>query len=214
MPGVLFYNPLARQLSISGAILPGWTATFYLSETTTPAAIYEDGAMENAHTNPVEADADGHMPPIYLDPDVTYRVIIKDANGVTVPDGDIDPIDVSRGSGGGGSLPFTIIYGRCDEDGTLLAGSSGIDHVEGPQTHAVDGLYQFYFEDVFENPPVCSVTVNTNLGVNDKWTANISQIHEDYADVVVHNEAGDRGNKEVHFIAIGVLGDGGGGGGD
>lgn len=102
MAGVLFYLPNARQLSVSGGILPGWTATFYLTGTTTARNVYADGDLSTSLGNIVEADADGHMPPIYLDPDVTYRVLIKDANGVLQPDGDVDPIDVSRGEGGGG----------------------------------------------------------------------------------------------------------------
>lgn len=157
MAGVLFYNPLARQLSISGTILPGWTAQFYLTGTTTPADVYTDGALTTPHTNPVEADADGHMPPIYLNPAVTYRVLMKDADGVTVPDGDIDPIDVSRGSGGSGSAP-PIAHGRVNAGGTLQAGSANIASVTRPST----GQYLITFTaSYFSSVPTCVGSIAT-----------------------------------------------------
>lgn len=68
--------------------MPSCTATFYLSGTTTDAAIYHDGALTNPFTDPVTADATGTFPAIYLDPAVVYRVIIKTSAGVTISDTD------------------------------------------------------------------------------------------------------------------------------
>jgi hypothetical protein len=58
----------------------------YLAETTTPATTYSnDTGTEN--TNPIILDANGECN-LYLDDDVSYRLILKDANDVTYFDKD------------------------------------------------------------------------------------------------------------------------------
>lgn len=145
MSGALFHLPNARQLSSAGAILPGWKAQFYQTNTTTPAAVYADGDLETPLTNPVEADAAGQMAPIYLDPDVTYRVQIYDANDVLISD--VDPIDVSRGSGSGGSGP-AIACGYVNAAAgppALWAKSTGVASVANPDP----GLWVITFTSGF-----------------------------------------------------------------
>ena len=58
----------------------------YLSGTTTPAVSYSDGdGTEN--TNPIILDANGECD-LYLDDDIAYRLILKDANDVVYFDRD------------------------------------------------------------------------------------------------------------------------------
>jgi len=86
--GALFYNPVAKPLSSNGTFMSGCTATFYLTGTTTAATIYADGALTTPLANPLSADASGTFVPIYLDPDVIYRVQIKTSTGSLISDTD------------------------------------------------------------------------------------------------------------------------------
>lgn len=90
----LFSEPTARPLTPSGAIMPGAKLTFYESGTTTPATVYADAALQTPLSNPVEADASGRFPPIYLDPLTTYRVLLHDADDVLIYD--VDPYLAAR----------------------------------------------------------------------------------------------------------------------
>ena len=65
-------------------------AYFYLTGTTTPAAVYTTSAISTPLSNPVVADSGGLLPPIYPDPTKTYRLILKDSGGSTIQD--IDPV--------------------------------------------------------------------------------------------------------------------------
>jgi len=59
----------------------GSTYQFFLSGTTTPANVYQDGALTNPFpiTGFVTADNYGRFPPIYLDTSVAYRVRFYDS---------------------------------------------------------------------------------------------------------------------------------------
>jgi hypothetical protein len=77
--------PLIRYvvMGTDGQPSAGAKAYFYLSGTSTPQNVYSDAALTTPRSNPVEADADGVLPPIYFAA-VNYRVLITDANGVTI----------------------------------------------------------------------------------------------------------------------------------
>lgn len=77
----IFQLPKAIPIS-SGVVLPGAKASFYLTTTTTPTPVYTTSARNVAHTQPVEADAAGVLPAIYLDPDIVYKVTLTNAAGV------------------------------------------------------------------------------------------------------------------------------------
>jgi hypothetical protein len=67
---------------------------FYLTGTTTPATVYQDEDLSDAHANPVVADSNGVFPPIYLDPQVSYRMkAIRSAGDLNNPLRDDDPIN-------------------------------------------------------------------------------------------------------------------------
>jgi hypothetical protein len=92
MNAYLFYDPRARPLSISGAILPNAKLKFFVTLTTTPTAVYADAALTTPLGTEVTADSNGQFVPIYMSPLVTYRVQIYDQFGVLQPYGDIDPL--------------------------------------------------------------------------------------------------------------------------
>lgn len=84
----LFINPFSPLLGLTGLPAGAATVTFYLTGTTTLATVYDDDG--DPLTNPVHADAFGHLPAIYLDDAIIYRVVYKTALGVVL--GDIDPV--------------------------------------------------------------------------------------------------------------------------
>jgi len=74
---------LPKQTLIgAAAIKPSWKVNFYLTGTTTPAAVYTTSALSVAHTQPVQADSGGVLATVYLDPSVTYKASVYDAADV------------------------------------------------------------------------------------------------------------------------------------
>lgn len=79
MAGALI--PVWRMQAMEdGAPAPGALLYTWLSGTSTPQAVYSNLALSATHTNPVEADADGVFPIIYLAA-VNYRMELRNADG-------------------------------------------------------------------------------------------------------------------------------------
>lgn len=76
------FNPSRAILMTSGLIRPSWKVEFFLTTTTTPTPVYTTSALSTTHTQPVEADAGGVLPAIYLDPSITYKASYYDENDV------------------------------------------------------------------------------------------------------------------------------------
>jgi hypothetical protein len=92
---MLFFRGKQRILDANGRPVSGAKANFYLTTTSTRANIYQNAALSTPHTNPVEADSAGFLPPIYLSSDITYRCEITDSAGGSLPDGIVDPVNPS-----------------------------------------------------------------------------------------------------------------------
>ncbi len=60
---VLFFQPLVGEVTEAGDQL-----FFFLTNTSTPVTVYQDGALSVEFTQPVVADASGRFEPIYIDP--------------------------------------------------------------------------------------------------------------------------------------------------
>lgn len=64
---------------------PGDKLYFFQTGTTTPQNTYSDAGLTTPHDNPVEADAGGEFPVIYLNPSLPdYRVRLTDSSDVQV----------------------------------------------------------------------------------------------------------------------------------
>jgi hypothetical protein len=101
----LFLLPAIRAADANLNPLAGATLYFYTSGTTTPASVYTTTARSTAHSNPVVADSGGLFAPIYLDPEITYRVVLKTSAGVTIQD--VDPVTLGlAGSSGSSEVGF------------------------------------------------------------------------------------------------------------
>ena len=88
---ILLNNPLFSLDDGNGVPIIGGQAFFYLTGTTTLSNVYSDNALATPLSNPVVANSAGRFANIYLDPAVTYRLIIKDASNNTIRD--IDPLN-------------------------------------------------------------------------------------------------------------------------
>jgi hypothetical protein len=84
----LFISPFTRAPDANNNALSGAKLYFYVTGTTTPASVL-DAPGGTPLGSVVTADGSGKFPSIYLDPTITYRVVLKSAAGVTLfPDAD------------------------------------------------------------------------------------------------------------------------------
>lgn len=84
----LFTDPVTTPVDAQGDPCAGAKRHFYLAGTLTPATVYADAGLTTALSNPVVANAWGQFVPIFLDPAVTYRSILRDASDVLLRDND------------------------------------------------------------------------------------------------------------------------------
>lgn len=77
---------LARQSPLNGGVtVPGAQLFVYDAGTTTKRAIYTTSALSVQHDNPVDADANGRFPAVWVNPDGgAYKTVLA-------PAGDTDP---------------------------------------------------------------------------------------------------------------------------
>lgn len=92
MAGTLLPNSIFTILDANGTPVSAGSITFYLTGTTTLAAVYTDSALTTPATNPVIADSAGRIASTYLNPAVTYKAIVKDGAGTIIRS--IDPIGI------------------------------------------------------------------------------------------------------------------------
>lgn len=114
--------PLFRVFDGSGAPLAGGKLYFYEAGTTTPKDTYADSGEVTPNTNPVILDAEGYAEVWGVG---TYKVVIKDADDVTLQTVDDINIPGLPGLDGGGA-----------DDGKLLA-------VDGSEYALTDTLTDF-----------------------------------------------------------------------
>ena len=87
-----FVDPRAQFIDASGNPYAGGFLYFYETLSTTPADTYSESTLTTENTNPVELDSAGRLPnDVFLDPNITYKVVLKDADGVTI--WTADPVD-------------------------------------------------------------------------------------------------------------------------
>ena len=84
-----FLLPFRPAISATALeVVPGARLHFYLTGTTTEAAVYADEALTIELPNPVVANAAGKWPAIFYDDSTVYRVILRDEAGVTMDEAD------------------------------------------------------------------------------------------------------------------------------
>ncbi|KKK99795.1 hypothetical protein LCGC14_2629150, partial [marine sediment metagenome] len=75
----LFTLPQVLVFDINAALVSGAKANFYIAGTLTRQNTYTDSALTTPHANPVVADGNGLLDPIYLDATLNYKVDITDS---------------------------------------------------------------------------------------------------------------------------------------
>lgn len=86
----LYYSNFIPAFSNIGVPVANSYMYFYLTGTSTLAAIYSDAAGTVPLTNPVQANLAGKFPNVYLDASITYRVRQTDSAGTPLGN-DVDP---------------------------------------------------------------------------------------------------------------------------
>ncbi|MCP5013645.1 MAG: hypothetical protein GY942_27060, partial [Aestuariibacter sp.] len=84
-------SPQFQVLNTNGDPVVGAKAYFYLTGTTTATDTYQEESLTTAHVNPVIADSTGTFAAIYTNPDIAYKIVLKDADDVTIRT--IDPVN-------------------------------------------------------------------------------------------------------------------------
>lgn len=94
--GPRYYTPKAYALGSTGLTVPGGLLNFYLTGSSTRTPTFSNETLTVANANPVEADAAGVFPDIFLNPAISYKVVYTGPDdGITPPHEywTADPVD-------------------------------------------------------------------------------------------------------------------------
>jgi hypothetical protein len=80
----IFTQPSQQALDTAANVLSGATLTFTLTGTSTPTNAYSDSSLSTPVANPLSANSAGVWAPIFLDPAVTYRIVLKTQAGAVL----------------------------------------------------------------------------------------------------------------------------------
>ena len=84
MPRILFDTGIFSVIDEASAIGVGWQLNFYTANTSSRINTYTtpDGGVEN--TNPVESDAEGRFPAIWIADNQTIKWVLADEDGAVI----------------------------------------------------------------------------------------------------------------------------------
>lgn len=169
----IFTLPQQVVFDDSGVPLLGAKLYFYEIASSTPKDTYIDSALSEPHSNPVQSDASGVFPPIWLSEAGTdYRVTltnqfdveIRTVDGVistSTPTDILNAIETVDGSGSG-------------LDADLLDGLNSDEFAQLATDQTVTGIWQFAaqptlfgFDMGFRNIPVKEKTAQYTLRLSD-----------------------------------------------
>lgn len=145
----MYFLPFRPAFDSAGITVPGSQHWFTLAGTNTPSAPFTDATLATPLENPLVSNGIGYLPPVYLNPAISYRVRIYDENaevGVDVPLEEYDPyvpalantdILADLASAGGfelvNQLPTGAVGdGVADELAALQAAANGAERLDLP----------------------------------------------------------------------------------
>lgn len=80
----IFTQPSQQALDTAANVLSGATLTFSLTGTSTPTNAYADSGLVTPLANPLSANSAGVWVPIFLNPSVLYRIVLKTSGGAVL----------------------------------------------------------------------------------------------------------------------------------
>ena len=170
----LFFLPQAVRIDGAGTPYAGAKANFYLTGTTTPTDTYQDSALNTAHANPVVADANGQFAAIYLDPAITYRLVLTDSDDNTLDD--VDPVSSPLAAAqsitdAGGYFTATTVEGALQEIGAGYAVLGDDEDVAG--NWVVSGSFNFQDNNLLR-PMIRDFGITTQVVSSSSNTTTIN----------------------------------------
>jgi hypothetical protein len=114
MSAQLAPSTVYQAFAANGTPLASGKLNTYAAGTTTPQATYVDSTQTTQNTNPVILNASGQAS-VWLDPGLSYKFVLTDANGNSVPPGTVDNIQ--------GALSTAVInVGSINASGPVVTG--------------------------------------------------------------------------------------------
>lgn len=89
--GMLLYAPVYTALDNNGAVVSGAKMYGYLTGTTTPVALYQDGDLTTPFATPPESDDAGRFPNVYYNAGIATRIKVLFPDDTLLDD--IDPVN-------------------------------------------------------------------------------------------------------------------------
>jgi len=132
-----FVSPQQQFINNVGQPYAGGFLFFYVSGTSTPTPTYQDEALTIPNTNPVVLDSAGDAGNIFLDPGITYKVVLTDSNNNPIWTFDpVIPIDSSTSTG------FNPVV-SCNATGTNSITLTPINSSQQPAIYSNFQLFAF-----------------------------------------------------------------------
>jgi len=135
--------PFLQALDASGAPISGAKLKFYLSETTTPTAVYSTPALDVSLGATITADSSGRFDFVWGDAGLAYKAVLTDAADVVIDT--IDPVNVATNeietltneqsfTGDASTVAFTLAGVDASSAGQILV------HIDGAY-QPISGAY-------------------------------------------------------------------------
>lgn len=184
----LFFIPRAVRVDSTGTPYSGAKAHFYLTGTTTDTDTYTNSALSVASSNPVIANAAGQFAPIYLDPAITYRCILKQSDNTQIDD--VDPVSAPI-TGTAVAITDSGAYFTATNVETILAEiGAGYAKIAASNTWSADQTLSSatwkFADNVLERPqikdfgithsaPAATATVTFDLSISNSFVTTLTE---------------------------------------
>jgi hypothetical protein len=156
--GSIFPAPFFTAFNNSGIMVPGALVNFYVTGTSTRAAVWADAGLITPLSNPAQCDSAGRLV-AYLDPSVgAYKVVFTDASGATLKT--VDPVTATN-TGLSGLGEITVFGGLAASPVTVTTYPSGATY---DKLHPGTGVYFIDSATLTPGTYVIEATGTTSVG--------------------------------------------------
>lgn len=157
-----FINPNPQFEDANGNPLSGGLLFFYATGTSTLATTYQDQALTTPNQNPIILESDARIGNCFLDPSITYKIVLQDKFGST-----IYTSDQINNIGSSIIASFQIYPGNPN---THVAGNAGTINIRG-----ADAVWDTNDNILF----VCTATGTATAAVWSPTSTNAFTANED-----------------------------------